>query len=71
MQGAAGAVCVTYHASEDVREARDVEPSPRSGEAGKSRSYFSAGAGITSIHPTWHTVHRTVRHHARVEVWLE
>ena len=70
-QGAVSAVCVTHHASQDLRKSRDVEPVEGDAAVERDRTRRPTAASGTSIQLSRHAVDRAVRRHAHVGVWLE
>ena len=70
-QGAVSSVCITHHASQDLRTAKDVEPVAGDVAAERGRTQRPTEATITSIAGPRRAVDRAVRRHAHVGVWLE
>ncbi len=69
-QGAVSAGWAAHRANQELRTTTDVEPSP-AGEEGTGSVRLAQTASTTSIPLSRRAVHRAVRRHAHVGVWLE
>jgi hypothetical protein len=72
-KGAASAVCVSHHASQDLRVAPGptVDPPVGGSSSGLVRAPTLGGRIVTSNPLSRRVVSRAVRRHAHVGVWLE
>ena len=72
-RGGASAVCVSHHASQDLRVAPGptVDPPVGGSSSGLDRAPTLGGRIVTSNPLSRRAVDRAVRRHAHVGVWLE